>query len=189
MLSVDLSEKYHIPLQGLANENLLLRGSWIVLVNATRIPPHIGMIFNGKYFSLNINGQELDVNIFALLRRIELQKIKSVFVELKPHPVFSLDYLQQHFQQSILKHPKVSGSEATCFTPVKEYFSENYALPAQKMEYLYQLFPLLYEQEVINSSFALHLTAEDLLPEMVFPLPVYNKKNIEDKLKSLPKRS
>ena len=176
------NKKYCITINGQFNESKLLKGSWIVLVNAKRTPPHVGMIFNGKYNSLNINGQELDINVLALLKRIEIQKIKAVFIQLKQHPVFSLDYLMEHFKIQVQKYPRVDNHVATCFTPVKNFFIENYALIESDIEYLYHLFPELHSHEVIAESFALNLDKQDMDKKNIFYIPVYTKQTIEDKL-------
>lgn len=160
----------------------LQKGLWIALVNATRTPPHVGLVFDGKYSSLNITGQELDINVLALVKRIEMQKIKAVFIRLKPHPVFSIDYLHGHFKIQVERYERVIAGTATCFTPVKTFFAENYALHEHQLEYLYNLFPELYEEEVISGAFALNMNE---LERSTFHLPVYTMKDIEDKLNNL----
>ena len=182
MEQITTNTKFHITITQQFNDNKLLRGMWIVLINAKRIPPHVGMIFNGKYNSLNITGQEIDINVLALLKRIEVQKIKAVFIKLKPHPVFSLDYLCEHFKIQVKKYPRVDNGSATCFTPVKNFFVENHALLESDIEYLYHLFPQLYAQEVITESFTVNCDEQDIDEENKFYLPVYTRQNIEDKL-------
>ncbi|MFL5752058.1 MAG: hypothetical protein ACJ76F_01520 [Bacteroidia bacterium] len=176
---------YSIAINSVFHSDKLQKGLWIVLVNASRIPPHVGMIFNGKYNSLNVTGQETDINVLALVKRLELQKIKSVFIKLKQHPVFSLDYLHEHFKIQVEKYEKVESGIATCFTPVRTFFTENYALHEQELEYLYHLFPALYEQEVISEAFTLNM---EKTWGGHFHIKAYSMQDIDDKLNGINRK-
>ncbi len=166
-------------------EEKLNKGLWLVLINAKRIPPHVGMLFNGRYYSLNVTGQEINIRMQALLKRIRIQKIKAVFVQLKPHPVFSPDYLCGYFAILVQKHPRVNLNGITCFTPVRSFFTENYALCENDLKFLYHLFPQLYAQDVISGAMSVNLEENETEAENVFRLPVYTNEDIEDKLRTV----
>ena len=54
----------------------LSKHTWLVVLNASRIPPHVGVLIEGNYNSLTIKGRELDVNIDVLIKMIRQKKLK-----------------------------------------------------------------------------------------------------------------
>lgn len=155
---------------------------WIVIINAARIPPHIGLLFNGLYSSLNIKGVEKDIDVAVLLRTIEMQSKKAVFIKLNNHPVFSIDFLREHFLHELEKYERVS-TENTCFKPVRSFFQENYVLWNNNLDFLYQLFPALYANNMIDYAMGINI-ANDTVDD-VFVLKAYSNKEIEDKLNEI----
>jgi hypothetical protein len=160
----------------------LNKGFWIVVLHACRIPPHVGLLFNGSYFSLNLKGIEKNIEIPILLRTIELQNIKSVFIKVKKHPVFSVEYLKEVFENDLSNYQKVT-SETTCFKPVKLFFEEHYLFCSQPVNFLFELFSPLMKNEMIEKTIALNLKEE--IVEGNFTFNNYNAKDINDKLASI----
>ena len=39
-------------------KNKLLKGVFIWVIHTNKIPPHIGISLNGKFYSLNVNGKD-----------------------------------------------------------------------------------------------------------------------------------
>jgi hypothetical protein len=155
---------------------------WIVVLHACRIPPHVGLLFNGNYFSLNLKGVEKNIDLSVLLRTIELQNIKSVFFKVKKHPVFSVDYLKEVFENDLSNYQKVT-TDNTCFKPVKLFFEEHYLFCSQPINFLFELFSPLITNEMIEKTIALNLKEE--IVEGNFTFNTYNAKDINDKLASI----
>lgn len=160
----------------------LNKSLWIVVLHACRIPPHVGLLFNGNYFSLNLKGVEKNIDLSVLLRTIELQNIKSVFFKVKKHPVFSVDYLKEVFENDLSNYQKVT-TDNTCFKPVKLFFEEHYLFCSQPINFLFELFSPLITNEMIEKTIALNLNEEII--EGNFTFNNYNAKDINDKLASI----
>lgn len=175
-------DNYSILINEKTDTSKFQKGLWIVIINAARIPPHIGLLFNGSYSSLYIKGVEKDIDIAVLLRTIEMQSIKAVFVKVSNHPVFSIGFLREHFLHEVEKYEKVSA-ENTCFKPVRTFFQENYALWNNEIEFLYQLFPALYSNSMID--YAMGLNIDEVLKDDAFVLKAYSNKEIENKLNEI----
>ena len=175
------SKKYSLNLQKGFKPEALGKGCWIGVINAERIPPHIGMIFNGRYCSLNIKGKEIDVETSVLLRKIEILRIPALFIKLIPHPVFSVDFLHEHFKLELEKHEKVT-LETTCFAPVRAFMQENYLLKQEELGFLFELFPILYREQMIEKVFGLHVSDDNA---NTFSFVPYTQKSIEDKLNDI----
>jgi hypothetical protein len=161
------------------SDDAFLKGLWIVVLHAKRIPPHVGLLFNGVYFSLNLKGVEKNIDLPILLRTIDLQSIKSVFFKIKKHPVFSVEYLKEVFENDLSAYQKVTN-ESTCFKPVKLFFEEHYLFCSKPLNYLFELFPQLIDNEMVEKTVALHLSKE--IENNLFTFNTYNKDDISDKL-------
>lgn len=162
-----------------AEPESLHKGLWIVILHANRIPPHIGLLFDGKYCSLNLKGIESDIDLPVLLRKIDMQQIESLFVKMIPHPVFSYNFLHEHFNTELSNFERVTA-ETTCFAPVKNFFKENYLLKHEDFRYIYQLFPVLYKEKMIAGAFGMNLRENS-----AFHFREYTSQDIENKLNEI----
>src|ERR1035437_1841737 len=149
------------------NENDLLKGLYIVVIHATRIPPHIGLIVEEKFHSLSIKGQDINTSLEALIKNSNQRKIPSLFIKIKQHSTFSTPYLKEHFITNIQQFPKVDIAVATCLSPVKLFFEEVYNVPMININYLFELIPKLYSEGLIENISSL------FIDEKKYQLPEY----------------
>lgn len=171
---MQVANTYQIKIDQKVDPLLLNKATYIVILHAHRVPPHIGMIIGKEYHSLTIKGHELNVSTEALMRNISQRKIASLFVEIKQHPTFSQDYLKEHFITNIRNYSKVQVGHATCLSPIKDFFEENYSLEKEQVNYLFELLPVLQEKGLINSCSAAFIDEQD------FQLPVYSLSELND---------
>lgn len=160
-------KSYRLNFNNQFNEEELFNGLFIVVLHAIRKPPHIGIIADKQYHSLTIKGHEINVPVEALVRNATQRKIPSLFIKIKKHPVFSSNYLNEHFISNVKQFPIVDVSVATCLSPIKLFFEEVYNTPMRKVNYLYELLPLLESEELIESSSSL------FVDEKNYQMPIY----------------
>ena len=67
---------YTLTVSDVFNQELILKDTWLVILHASRTPPHIGLLVNGNYNSLTIKGHELNIDLKILLKTIQHKKIK-----------------------------------------------------------------------------------------------------------------
>lgn len=158
----------------------LNKDSWLVILHANRIPPHIGLLINGNYNSLTIKGHELNVNIEALLKTISQKKIESVFIGLKKHPVFSLDHQLSMFQEMIKNFEQVKHDHATCLTPIKLFFQEFYAVTSIEEELFFEFIKRLNDNSYLQSASALNFDLNKNLIEF----PFYSTEQLNEQIKA-----
>jgi hypothetical protein len=164
---------YSITLSDIASSEKLSQHSWLVVLHASRKPPHIGMLINGTYHSLTIKGQETNVSLPVLLKTIQQKKIETVFVKLKKHPVFSYDYQNEIFQWQIKQFKKVNPNEASCLSPVKLFLSEFYAVNRIENELLFELIERLLQNDYIDDALALNVNKFVKGQPFYFPIYTY----------------
>lgn len=151
----------------------LQKGVTIVILHATRIPPHIGIISGKKYHSLSIKGQEINQSTEAFVKNIKIRKIPSLYISIKNHPVLSNDYLTEHFILNVQEFPKVEPGKATCLSPVKLFFEENYHIPSDTVNFIFELLLKLEEKNLIENVSSLFIDGNEL------NLPPYSYNDIQ----------
>lgn len=167
------------------NENFdqktLSKNTWLVILHASRIPPHVGVLIDGNYNSLTIKGHELNVNISVLLKTIQQKKIEALFVQLKYHPVFSTDYQKDICQHYIQQFTQVKPDEASCLSPVKLFLQEFYAIPLIKEELLFELMERLNQNNYIIDVIGSNINTSDING---FSLPTYTNQELQEVIRS-----
>lgn len=172
---------YKIIVNKSFNEPELLKGLYIAVIHATRIPPHIGMVIDKKYHSLSIKGQDINTSVAALIKNSTIRKIPSLFVKIKSHPTFSGVYLREHFITNIQNFNRVDIGIATCLSPLKLFFEEVYNIPMGDINYLYELLPALESSGLIESITSLNVDPEN------YQLPIYSDKEINAEIEQVRK--
>lgn len=154
------------------SEDDLLKGVYIAVIHATRIPPHIGLIMDGKYHSLSLKGQNINASVQALIKNTNQRKIPSLFIKIKPHNTFSNTYLNEHFITNVQQFTRVDIGVATCLSPIKLFFDEAYNISMHDINFLFELLPKLYSEKLIENASAL------FIDEKKYQLPVYSSAEI-----------
>ncbi len=165
------------------DENFKFKGLFITILHAYRIPPHIGLIIDGNYYSLTIKGRELNVSTDTYLRNIKQKNIPTLFFQLKKHPIFSTDYLKEHFILNISKFDKVAVNKATCLSPIKLFFEETYAIDISDINFIYELIPHLESLELIENIYSKNIEEKE------FELPSYSLDEINEEIKQANKEA
>lgn len=163
------------------DKTLLNKGTWLVILHASRIPPHIGLVIDGNYNSLTIKERELNVEMEALLKTISQKKIESLFVKLVKHPVFSSDYQLHTFQELLQQFTVVKQGEATCLSPIKLFFEEFYAVRNNKDQLLFDFLEILNDNDYITEILATNV--KEANEDKVFVLKTYTPEQLQERIK------
>lgn len=175
MSALKINSPYFINVTNNASLDVLCTNTWITVLHASRIPPHIGLIINGRYNSLTIKGQETNIDLAVLLKTIQQKKIETVFIKLKKHPVFSLDYQQEIFMLQLNQFLKVKANEASCLSPVKLFLNEFYAMSIIDHELFFELTERLKQNDYIDNAISLNSDNKLQSNHYYFPLYSYNE--------------
>lgn len=177
-----LQSPYTVNVDVKLSTQLLQKNAWLVILHASRIPPHIGVLVDANYNSLTIKGHELNISLAVLLKTVQQKNIETLFIPLKKHPVFSLSYQLEILQYHIQQFKQVNQS-ATCLSPVKLFLQEFYAIPYNENELLFELIERLKQNDYIEKSIALNLK-ENLTATHEFVLPMYNATQLQEVIKN-----
>lgn len=175
-----ISQTINIPVEtSTFNSEFLKKGTWLVLLHAQRIPPHIGLMISGNYNSLTIKEREMNIDAEPLLKTINQKKIKSVFIKIVNHPVFSQVHQVEMFQEHLKKFDTVKQFEATCLSPIKLFFEEFYAVKNNGQTLLFDFLLELKKNDYLEKAMSLNMLLDDGLD-----LPFYTKDELNEKIKS-----
>jgi hypothetical protein len=177
-----VNSPYILTIADLLNQDLLLKNTWLVILHASRTPPHIGILIDGNYNSLTIKGHELNINSNVLLKTIHQKKIETLFIQLKKHPVFSSDYQKEICQFYIQQFKKVKVNEASCLSPIKLFLQEFYAISENKNELLFELVERLKQNNYITLTLGIGI--QNKIKGTIFSLPIYSNEQLQEIIKT-----
>ena len=174
--------KYLIAYEDCKDPSVLGKGTWLVVLHASRIPPHVGLMIDGNYNSLTIKERELNVSSEALLKMISQKKIEALFLKLVKHPVFSSDHQLNIFQEQLNQFSAVKPNEATCLSPLKLFFEEFYAVRNNKEQLFYDFVEELNRNDYVTQAFGLNIGNNG--ENNIFTLPHYTNEELQNRIKN-----
>jgi hypothetical protein len=144
-------------------------GNYLWILHADKIPPHIGISRNGRYFSLKVSGKDENLPCAKILQVLEQKKIPCLVVKTSEN-----SFLKQDIAAVFEPYTRAEVAGATCLTPITEiYFAQ-----AQNL-ILSELLNLLNESGTLEEVFGLHLD------ENFKGIPYYEREDIQHRLKRL----
>lgn len=176
-----LSTEYQINHLTAAHEDVLLSDVYLVLLNVTRVPPHLAISISGKLFTLSVKGPTVEGDLSSLLRIIRQRSIESIFIKLSVPWVFTLEQLQNEIRNYVLAYPRVDVGLATCLAPIKDFCGSVYDAETINVNFIYELLPVLEQKNVIDSCY--HLNLDQYLRKDSFMLKKYTMDDINDEIR------
>jgi hypothetical protein len=171
--------KYSVAYEHLQDPAIFHKGTWLIVLHASRIPPHVGLMIDGNYNSLTIKERELNVNVTPLLKAISQKKIEALFLKLVKHPVFSSDHQLSVFQEQLNQFTAVKPDEATCLSPLKLFFEEFYAIQNNKEQLFFDFVDVLYRNEYVVNAIGVNLPETK---DKTFHLPHYTNEELQERI-------
>ena len=154
----------------LTDINELVKGCYICIWHAHKIPPHIGILIDGLYFSLKVKGKDIAIPAQEIVKVIQRKNICSVFVEIKNEvDLRTIKYVFSNYE-------KAEKNNFTCLTPITEVFELN-----DEVHLLGDLLNYFKQKQQIGKLFGLNL-----IPDFK-GIQRYGKAEIEARLEQLSK--
>jgi hypothetical protein len=173
---------YIIPNILPAQEALLMNDVFLVVLYASRIPPHLAVSVNGKLFTLTVKGANVDGELSALLRLIRKRNIESLFIKLSVPAFFTFPELHKEIRKYTLAYPRVDVGIATCLSPIKDFCANVFDTDLKNVNFVFDLLPKLYEQKIISYCYQMNLG--HLLKGNSFLLNKYTMNDIYEGIRS-----
>lgn len=124
----------------------MVRGSYLWIWNADKIPPHIGISRGQNYFSLTFRSAEIQKSVIAMVRKARRAEIPLVLIDISDWP-FKKDFTSvfQQFEKAMPEGP-------TCLSPLKEVLEIN-----ERVKQLAELLTEIEKRGHLKQVFAVHL--------------------------------
>lgn len=159
-----------------ASSTILSGGVFLVLLNTAKVPPHLGLMANGKWYSLEASGPTINGSISGLLKFISQKNVQTIFIGLSIKNVLVKNDLNEIITKLILQYPKVDVGIATCLTPIKDFCSSVYNLETSNINFVYELIPLLEKNNTVTGIYEMNLSSK--LNNETFKLKKYSLDDI-----------
>ncbi len=156
--------------------NFNLEGLYLLLINVNQGPPHIALVFNNKYYSVNVNtvsrGSEFSTKLNSMLRK----KHPLLFIELVL--MENVETVGKNIANVFNSFRPLSGNGNTCLLPVKMSLELMYTLNSDA-QIVAELLNELRVRKLIRS-----FSSPNILPGE-FQLKPYTINDVEKRIKLL----
>ena len=149
----------------------LNRGTFLCLFGTDKIPPHLGLVVDGKYYSTSAKGSRVGENAELILRRVNQSTIPTLFIKL------DIAEDMQKLATAFESYPKLKENQ-TCLLPIKDYIN-SIGEDVTSANFVFELIPILHNRKLIADSFSLYMN------DPSFELKVYSKEDIVNRIVKL----
>lgn len=165
--------------------NKIEEGLFLFMHRATRIPPHLGIIYNGKMYDITLLGPNLGIDASEFLSTIVKKYTKTIFFEIQKPKAISTKNIQLLLLEKMKQFNNVSES-TSCIAPLKLFFEEAYQINTTQVNFIFDLIPLLIKNRLIINTY--HLNLERNMSENEFLLKIYSKEDIINCIQALNRK-
>lgn len=178
-----MTDFFNIKVNDELNDSIIQDEFFIFMFRTTKIPPHLGVVVEGKVYDITVNGPTVGLEVSQFLRLIHQKSIETLFIQLDLHHTnFNKKDL---IEEKIVKYKQVTEL-VTCLTPIKEIVSEFYQINVSKVNFIFELLPLLSKKKLITNVY--HLNMGKQIENSVFRLKKYTMEDIQESIRCLKNR-
>lgn len=163
-----------------ANQESLSKGVYLVLLHANKIPPHLGVLIEGAFYSLMVSGPVINMELAVLLRTVHQKQMPSLFVGIKGA---KWHHLKDLCARKMKAYERVD-EQTSCLKPINDFVNEAYSLDDNKSQFVFELLKHLeLKQLLTNENYHFYLSQE--LKEGNYELLVYTMEEINTRIRKL----
>lgn len=149
----------------------LNHGVYLWIIHCDKIPPHIGISCNGKYFSLKANGVDFDLNYDRVIHILNKKNISTLLFKINVESISLTDLIEV-----FSKYTTTEYNSVTCLNPIND-------LLGKKCSTVHELLTELSETNFISVCIGLNLKTG------YKGIPIYTSKEIHERLLALENAS
>jgi diamine N-acetyltransferase len=123
-------------------------GMFIVVNQVERVPPHIFMIIDSRFYNLNPFLSRAGTPYAPLFEWAKILQKRMLFFEVK-HIKANRDRLSELLARQINEDKVVDGFSATCLTPIARFFNIAFGVDTSNATMVWQFVPLLQQLGLI----------------------------------------
>ena len=174
---------YPIHITSKVSEQQLQNGLFIFIFRASKIPPHIGVIDDGKLYDITSVGPNLGLSVDDFYRTINRRKTEVIFVELDK---LNKEELSSVVEEKVREYWKVSEN-TSCLHPIKDFLTTTYKIDVSEADFIFDLLPILHDNKLITDISQVNIPEKKLV-DNTFYLTRYTQKDIENCIAALQRK-
>lgn len=155
----------------------LMTGFHLILFHVNRVPPHLGIVYKQKYYSLTASECQIGIDFDPIWRLIRSKKIETIVIKIDS--ASSQEFISAAYQSYEVAKP----NQYTCLSPIKDYFNEYHHISPEGIQFVFDLIPKLYESNLIDEVRQINLTSES--NQFSFELLTYTMSEIYSRIQEL----
>lgn len=153
----------------ISSESRILSGLFLCILHANKVPPHLGLISEGLFYSLKVNSKDDGVPFSHLLQIVNRRKIATLFFEV-PRTLSTHAEIKSCFENV----PMQLMLDQTCLSPIKMLFQA-----PTSVNHIGDLMRFLEQSKLVLARLTLNL------PEDFQGIPFYTVNDITKRIVSL----
>lgn len=146
-----------------------LNGTYLWIIHADKIPPHIGISNDGIYFSLKVSGKDDAVSINSLVGVVAAKQIPTLAIEVMDEEL-TASKLKSIFNQ----YERAESNVSSCLTPVSQLY-----FPKQEDLILSELLDAFREKKLLGNVYGMNLKSS------FQGIPTYGRSEITNRIMDL----
>lgn len=165
-----MSPAFQLPVENVTAATLPADALYLVLLRTDRIPPHLGLLCSGAWFTLDVKGPVFGTDASRLLQAIERRQMPSAFVQLAWPRGLSREAALGRLGSAFSAYAPLGEGTATCISPVRDFVSGIYDKKTGAADFVYQLLHMLGDAGLIVRTYAFYQASPYLeIPEYGMP--------------------
>jgi hypothetical protein len=153
----------------LISESRIAPGLFLCVLHADKVPPHLGLISNGLFYSLKANSKDNGVPVGHLLQIVDRRNIATLFFEV-PRTLSNHAEIKCYFENA----PAQIIEDQTCLSPIKMLFKA-----PSSVNQIGDLMRFLEQSKLVLARLTMHL------PEDFKGIPFYTLNEITKRIEAL----
>jgi hypothetical protein len=148
----------------LYESTVLTTGVYLLIIHADKIPPHLGIMIDGKFYSQKVNGKDLGVDYKKLLKIIQKKNIPTLF--------YALNSVSKKSIKTVFEYiPSEIKNKQTCLNPINRALTEG-----EDFQIVSELISYLEENNQVEEVYGLNL------PNSFVAIPSYSREDVEKRI-------
>jgi hypothetical protein len=137
------------------------RGVYIILFEATKIPPHLLLSVDGKIYSITDSGKQTGSPLEKLLNFIKRKNIATLFIEIVTAGIRNDVSPEENAKKHFLNYDRVIEGKVSCLFPIRDVMAEIFGDEMLQAEFIFELLPLLEKENALGKVYSLNMEIAD----------------------------
>ncbi len=129
-------------------------GIYIILFNATSLPPHLLLSIHGEIYSITDSGRQIGSPLEKLVGFIKRKNIPALFIEWKAS---NCDVVKKSAKEHFLNYDRVIEGKVSCLFPIRDVVAIILKEEMKQANFIFELLPMMEKENALGEVFELNM--------------------------------